>query len=106
MKTSGKGTDVKGHARGSTFAANHISPRRIWKLALLLGILIALSSALERVSFAQRTTSVSTQRGFLLFGDVKVDESQVEGQKPMIMDVILYTKGMQVFARQRVSPNG
>jgi Tfp pilus assembly protein PilF len=111
MKISGKCTDVCSHPPGSNFAANHILRQHIWRWALLLGLLIAFASAFESVSFAQRTGSattgsVSTQSGFRLFGDINVDESQVPGQKPMIMDVILYTKGMQVFARQRVSPNG
>lgn len=106
MEMSEKGLNGNGQTPGSTLAAGHLLRRRIWKWAVLLAVGIAFASALESMSFAQRTTSGSTTKGFLLFGDVKVDESQLPGEKPLILDVILYTKGMQVKDRQRINPGG
>jgi tetratricopeptide (TPR) repeat protein len=37
---------------------------------------------------------------------VKVDEAKMAGEKPQILEVILYTKGMQFVARQRINPGG
>jgi tetratricopeptide (TPR) repeat protein len=106
MEISEKSLNGNDQTPGSNFAASHILPRRIWKWALLLAVWIAFAAAFESVSFAQAIRSGSTTRGFLLWGDVRVDESQLAGQKPMILDVLLYTKGMQLVARQRISPNG
>lgn len=57
-------------------------------------------------SLAQSRPGAGTQRIFTLWGDVKVDESQREEHKPLTFDVILYTRGNNVFGRQRVSNNG
>lgn len=43
--------------------------------------------------------------GHILYGDLKVDESKAEGQKPLSFDIILYTEGGNVVGRQAV-PNG
>jgi len=67
--------------------------------------------ALESVAFAQATNSsmpgAGTRRAYTLFGDLKVDESQAGDANTNIMfDVILYTRGNDVFQRQRVGNNG
>jgi tetratricopeptide (TPR) repeat protein len=72
---------------------------------------IVLISALASVAFAQATSSsmpgAGTRRAFTLFGDLKVDESQVADANPNVMfDVILYTRGNEVFGRQRVGNSG
>jgi tetratricopeptide (TPR) repeat protein len=65
----------------------------------------------QSVVFAQAQNSsmpgAGTRRAFTLFGDLKVDESQVADANPnVIFDVILYTRGNEVFGRQRVGNNG
>ena len=72
---------------------------------------IALILAIETVVFAQATSSsmpgAGTRRAFTLFGDLKVDESEAGNANTNLMfDVILYTRGNEVFARQRVGNNG
>ena len=93
-------------------ATNEFLRWRIWRYAVVVALGIALTPEFGRVAFAQRGQPATredgsgTKRGFMLFGDLKVDESQAPGEKPMILDLILYTKGMQAVARQRISPNG
>ena len=82
---------------GSNLAAPGVLRQRIWRWVTLLALGVVFASALAGVSLAQ------SSRGFLLFGDVKITESQVPGNKPMILDLILYTKNMQAIARQRIS---
>ena len=82
-----------------------------WQLTrrqvIFAAVAVTLIAAFGNVSFAQRTSSTSSKRGFNIYGDVRVDESQVpDNQRPQVLDVILYTKGDQVYARQRISPNG
>ena len=79
---------------------------RLFRSVILVAITLAVILTATVMSLAQGIRGGSTTRGFLLYGDVKVDESQVAGQKPLTLDVILYTKGNQVVARQRLSPNG
>ena len=43
--------------------------------------------------------------GHILFGDFKVDESKANGIKPLSFDVILYTTGGDLIARQTVGNN-
>src|SRR5690242_12886076 len=45
------------------------------------------------------------QGGHTLFGDFKVDESKVEGVVPLSFDVLLYTEGGTLIARQTVTNN-
>ena len=52
------------------------------------------------------TTASQLRGGHTLYGDVTVDESQVEGIKPMSFDIILYTDGGRVVGRQTVTSNG
>lgn len=42
----------------------------------------------------------------MLYGDVRVDESKVAGLKPISLDIILYSEGGIVVARQTVSSSG
>ena len=74
-------------------------------------VVIAIILTVQSVIFAQATTSSlpgsGTRRGFTLFGDLKVDESQAgETNTTIMFDVILYTRGNEVFGRQRVGNNG
>jgi cytochrome c-type biogenesis protein CcmH/NrfG len=103
MKTSEKCLYENGPELGSSLAGEHPLRRLIGRWAILMAVWITLASAFASVSFAQIG---GTTRGFLLWGDVKIDESQVAGNKPLILDVILYTKGMQVKDRQRINPGG
>ncbi|CAN5534933.1 hypothetical protein BH10ACI2_BH10ACI2_14070 [soil metagenome] len=72
---------------------------KVWRWAILFSVWIALVSALGSVSSAQ------SSRGFLLFGDVSVagDSSTASANKPLLTELILYTKNMQLIARERVS---
>jgi len=81
--------------------------KHLASLLLVLGITLIL----EGVTFAQATNSsmpgAGTRRAFTLYGDLKVDESQAGDANTNIMfDVILYTRGSDVFGRQRVGNNG
>lgn len=76
---------------------------------LIIGLILTLNG----VAVAQATSSsqpgAGTRRGFTLFGDLKVDESQVsarEANTNVTFDVILYTRGNEVFGRQRVGNGG
>jgi len=81
--------------------------RLTWRYAIFAAVALAFIAEFGPASFAQRTSSTSSKHGFNVYGDVKVDESQVtDDQRPQVLDVILYTKGDMVFARQRISPNG
>jgi tetratricopeptide (TPR) repeat protein len=81
--------------------------KHIASLLLVLGIMLVL----EGVTFAQAQNSsmpgAGTRRAFTLYGDLKVDESQAgDANTNVIFDVILYTRGNEVFQRQRVGNNG
>jgi tetratricopeptide (TPR) repeat protein len=81
--------------------------KHIASLLLALGIILVL----EGVTFAQAQNSsmpgAGTKRAFTLYGDLKVDESQAgDANTNVIFDVILYTRGNEVFQRQRVGNNG
>lgn len=72
-----------------------------WKRSFRLPILITVLLCLW-------PSEVSGQggAGHTLFGDVKVDDRQTEGLKPMSFDIILYTLGGNVVARQKVANGG
>jgi Tfp pilus assembly protein PilF len=76
------------------------------KVFISIAVGVMMLTAASGLSLGQAGRSGTTQRGFLLYGDVKVDEAGLAAGQPMILDVILYTKGMQVQGRQRISPNG
>ena len=74
-------------------------------------LIVALILTLPALTFAQATSSsqpgAGTRRNFTLFGDLKVDESQAgDTNTNVIFDVILYTRGNEVFMRQRVGNGG
>src|SRR5258708_5689656 len=52
-------------------------------------------------------SSVAAQAGgHTLFGDIKVDESQVNGSKPLSLYVLLYSESGELLLRQTVPING
>ncbi len=52
-------------------------------------------------------SSVAAQAGgHTLFGDIKVDESQASGSKPLTLYVLLYSEGGDLLLRQTVPTNG
>jgi len=65
-------------------------------ILLRLALLLVISPPL---SFSQ------TGGGHILYGDFKVDESKVTGLKPISFDLILYTTGGDLVARQTVVNN-
>ena len=86
----------------------HHQPR-IFRCLLVAALGIAFSSEFGRVSFAQRLPGNNSRvqtGGLTLFGDIRVDESQADDQKPLMLDVILYSTSGWVVARQRLSNNG
>ncbi|HET8783444.1 MAG TPA: tetratricopeptide repeat protein [Pyrinomonadaceae bacterium] len=78
------------------------------RIVLLIGFILVLNTAV----FAQRAPASSssqpgagTRRAFTLYGDLKVEDSS-DSQATTMFDVILYTRGNEVFARQRVGNGG
>lgn len=74
-------------------------------------LVISLVLFWQTLSFAQLPPNSSqpgagTRRAFTLFGDLKVDESQASEPANVTFDVILYTRGNEVFGRQRVGNGG
>src|ERR1041385_1824395 len=63
-------------------------------ITLVLSLLFSASSSLAQ-----------NGGGHILFGDFKVDESKANGMKPLSFDVILYTTGGDLVARQTVGNN-
>jgi len=55
--------------------------------------------------FSPPSTPSQNGGGHILFGDFKVDESKANGIKPLSFDVILYTTGGDLIARQTVGNN-
>ena len=55
--------------------------------------------------FALAAAPRAQDSGHTLYGDLRVDESKVEGQKPLSFDIILYTESGGMIGRQSV-PNG
>jgi Tfp pilus assembly protein PilF len=87
--------------------SNVIQWGRIWRFAIITVMAFVFIADFETPSFAQRTSSTTSKRGFNLWGDVRVDQSQAAGdQVPLALDVILYTKGDQVVGRQRINSGG
>ena len=77
-------------------------------IILLIGFILVLQS----VAVAQRSLPTSssqpgagTRRAFTLYGDLKVEDAS-DSQATTMFDVILYTRGNDVFARQRVGNGG
>src|SRR5215470_4439213 len=55
--------------------------------------------------FFAPSTIAQNGGGHILFGDFKVDESKANGVKPISFDIILYTTGGDLIARQTVGNN-
>src|SRR5215475_5579359 len=72
-------------------------PMRLLGLSFLLMVFVNSSFG---------TSAIAQSGGHILYGDVKVDESKSTGFVPINYDLILYTAGGQVVARQTVSSNG
>jgi cytochrome c-type biogenesis protein CcmH/NrfG len=106
MSISNNRQTTNGADVSNNFALSRSVESAIFQRAILLAVGIAFTLTFTAVSFAQTTRSGSTTRGFLVYGDVKIDESKLAGAKPGMLEVILYTKGNQVVARQRINPNG
>ena len=66
-------------------------------IILFMSVLLLL--LFSRAAFAQ------SGGGHILYGDFKVDESKVTGLKPLSFDLILYTTGGDLIARQTVANN-
>lgn len=62
--------------------------------AVILALLLTASSAVAQ-----------NGGGHILYGDFKIDESKATGVKPLSFDVILYTTGGDLIARQTVGNN-
>lgn len=82
------------------FGSIRISPPGL----MIRGGYMLLTLTVLTVAFA--TSSVAqTGGGHMLFGDFKVDESQVSGRKPLTFDLILYESGGRLVSRQTVVNN-
>jgi Tfp pilus assembly protein PilF len=98
---------LNGICLNRNFDQTTLSPRRIFKSTMPLVACLICVFAFAGVSVGQGIRGATTStRGFQLYGDVNVDESKVDGPKPLAMDIILSTKGNQVVGRQRISPGG
>jgi tetratricopeptide (TPR) repeat protein len=67
--------------------------------ALLLVLLIAGSAVSQNAS----QPGAGTRRNFTLYGDLLIDTSEAPDKDNGTYDIILYTRGGEVFARQRMS---
>lgn len=68
----------------------------IRQLPLAIALLLSLTGL----------TAVAQGGGHILYGDLKVEEGRAAGLKPLAFDVILYTEGGSLIARQTVANNG
>jgi len=66
-----------------------------FKLALLVSSLLIIHAVMVQAQAG----------GHTLFGDLKVDESKVDGVVPLSFEVLLYTEGGTLFGRQTVTNN-
>src|SRR5688500_14187624 len=83
------------------------------RIVLLIGLTLVLHTVvLAQVPGGGQLPTSSSQpgagsrRNFTLFGDLKVDDSQAPQEGSPMFDVILYTGGNELFARQRVGNGG
>lgn len=91
-----------------TNAASDIEVRSRFIKCTLLAVILMLS--VQVVSLGQASTTsqpgAGTRRSFSLYGDLKIVDEAAENNRPAIFDVILYTRGGDVFSRQRVGAGG
>lgn len=81
--------------------------RRRHHLVFVIGFVLAAQAVVlaQAASFPQ--PGAGSRRNFTLFGDLKVDDAEASVQEAnSIFDIILYTRGNEVFARQRVGNGG
>lgn len=71
----------------------------------LINVLICTCVVYALLTFLQ-TPAVAQSGGGMLFGDLTVDESKVEGPKPLSYDLILYFVDGRLVTRQKVSNGG
>ena len=69
------------------------------KSCALIGLLLVLTAV-------NSSTVVAQGGSYTLYGDVKVDQSKVEGKVPMSINVLLYTLANNVVGRQSVPSGG
>lgn len=79
--------------------------KRTW---LVIGLILTIQTAVLAQASSSSQPGAGSRRGFTLFGDLKVDASQAgtDQNTNITFDVILYNRGNEVFARQRVSNGG
>ena len=74
------------------------------RIILAFGFMLAVQTLLFAQASSSSQPGAGTIRNFTLYGDLKVE---AEGEQANTMyDVILYTRGNEVFARQRVGNGG
>lgn len=80
---------------------------RLQRYILIIGLVLFVQSlAVAQLPRSSSQPGAGSRRNFTLFGDLKVDDSQAGDRANAIFDVILYTRGNEVFGRQRVSNGG
>jgi len=80
---------------------------RIERNLLFLSMFLLLAILNTQVSQAQRgTVPVGRASGFTLFGDVEVTEEGVSPAKPLILDLLLYSRSGVLLDRQKVGSKG
>jgi tetratricopeptide (TPR) repeat protein len=79
---------------------SHYKLKKVGVMSFLAAILILCFV----MAATAQTPGAGTRRNFTLFGDLKIDASAAGADAPNGMfDVILYTRGGDVFARQRIA---
>jgi tetratricopeptide (TPR) repeat protein len=68
-------------------------------------LMIVLTGLIAGPATAQQTTG-PTRGNNILYGDVQIDGTKGAGFKPLSLDIILYSLGGQILARQKVTNNG
>ena len=81
---------------------------RLQRYVVIIGLVLFVQSlAVAQLPRSSSQPGAGSRRNFTLFGDLKVDETQAAADRAnAIFDVILYTRGNEVFGRQRVSNGG
>jgi tetratricopeptide (TPR) repeat protein len=75
------------------------------RIILAIGFMLAAQAIVLAQASSSSQPGSGTRRDFTLFGDLKV-EADGDEQANTMFDVILYTRGNEVFARQRVGNGG
>ena len=80
---------------------------RLPRLIFICGLVLAFQiPVLGQLPTNSSQPGAGTRRAFTLFGDLKVDDAQSNAEANVMFDVILYTRGNEVFGRQRVGNGG